>query len=1346
MAVGRFCDMNLGGKATVGFSNYFYFEKRNSREVYYLLFSDVANCDLVAQAIGSPLTKPIINSVEGLLKSDYKEYFVGAIRRSKLSGAIATAGTVTNIQIILDAINAANHYKFNDEDITADSTRVEYGAVVKVFSASDSKLNYVLEQEDGEITLLNLKDSQVQLNLCAMQDVPTPKKSNAVFTESERNVVKAVSKATLTDIKFEDLERVLDMSWYKDAFGEHKDYRVVKNVEEFEAMYADMIEDALASEQLIVGLDTETTGTVIYNLSKDNPVRDSGVAISISWKDDQAYVIFTDMEYFESIDNEYCFKRFAEVFGEERGPMSVKWYRDGVEKTTTIDRDRFLLVGQNSPFDRRVSLLYNNPIWYDDDTLVMAFNINPKVVRGNVSLKNLTRRVFGHETPELSDVLGKGNEDKYRYLADEEVAKIYAGADADYTRQLWFVLKRLLGSFIYNKYHQYDVWLLNVLAVSEYNGLNTEMEGALKLADQSYHNLEILKETAYKYVGAYMDYKQQADVIINQYKAGLILEEEAEEQLASIVIDPNAKYEFEFKAADIRYVMFDVLKYPVKGRTNTGLIAVDKTTRKRLLQIKRKPDSKARKLNHDILVYGANYEEYNRLMEGSEKDKKKAKSMVLLSAESFNNLEYPMALLFEQYAVLNKEYTSYFEPIKRDNLEGKLFKSYSLARIETRRIMNPLQTIKKNLKELIIPYNDDYYMLDFDLSQIELRLMYSLSPTPALIEKMKNPEADGHTENAAMVHQKPAYLVTKKERKGAKSVSFGVPYGLGERSLMETMFGEALTKEEYDKNMFETRLTLHKWKKANAPIVEMLEEARDSALIPIELSEEKRNFMDAWQKNEETGEYLLDENGQKIPKPIGAVYSKMGFCRYFDLTNIDQSPEAKARRASGVYTPEESTIRRAAGNYPIQEYAADFFRIILKRFYYECKAEGIADKVYWHMLIHDELLCSVHKSVNPFLMYKIIKKACMITMPGHTKYFVGINVGDTWEETKDDAREAPVIFVDRMIKEYDEGKHRECQWFDHPWEFIKPLREQYVSDRIYECVKKLQPDIDDNPIRYDDIMDKFDNYTVRAYVLDYPMNSEIPSDLSGDAKSDAEYLSRFESWVIERFGEGKTLIYPDGQVCEVNKSEVVPSAVTTTDDFDDFDEDDFLEDYQEFDFETGNIVETYYDSIVEDGGDRLDDLEFDLSNYDSAKSVAALTAFKSKYENLKILNGSVIITVADEVQANYVKRMLNKGKGKRVLFKVGNKAAASWQRIDDSIDLHLVDAEISKMSKVHGNKCNVIQDRVFFTVNTEKDLQSLKVRVREHAGDDYKIFATYKGTNPIYCGSVNATTNLDYLV
>ena len=40
----------------------------------------------------------------------------------------------------------------------------------------------------------------------------------------------------------------------------------------------------------------------------------------------------------------------------------------------------------------------------------MAFDISSKLIKGSNKLKVLTRRNFGHETPELTDILGKGNE------------------------------------------------------------------------------------------------------------------------------------------------------------------------------------------------------------------------------------------------------------------------------------------------------------------------------------------------------------------------------------------------------------------------------------------------------------------------------------------------------------------------------------------------------------------------------------------------------------------------------------------------------------------------------------------------------------------------------------------------------------------------------------------------------------------------------------------------------------------------------------------------------------------------------------------------------------------------
>lgn len=281
-------------------------------------------------------------------------------------------------------------------------------------------------------------------------------------------------------------------------------------------------------------------------------------------------------------------------------------------------------------------------------------------------------------------------------------------------------------------------------------------------------------------------------------------------------------------------------------------------------------------------------------------------------------------------------------------------------------------------------------------------------------------------------------------------------------------------------------------------------------------------------EKDELGQYELNVKGERIPTPIGMSINEKGFYRIYDLQDLD-----KAKIGS---------IRRAAGNYPIQSFAAEVFRIILTRFYNRCEEEGINDKIIWHMLIHDELLCSVHKSLHPFYIYKLVKESCMITMPGHTKYFVGINIGDTWAQCKDDSREAPVIFVERMIKKWDNGDFGKGPfWFDDPWGFIKPYRDQYVQDRILEIIQRLQPDVMESPIDVPKLLATFSNYTVRSYVDDYDMNYKITKKYDPDdpdeqiQKSNDEWASRLETWALNVFGDGKQMIDIDGNLKILHK-------------------------------------------------------------------------------------------------------------------------------------------------------------------------------------------------------------------
>ncbi len=68
-------------------------------------------------------------------------------------------------------------------------------------------------------------------------------------------------------------------------------------------------------------------------------------------------------------------------------------------------------------------------------------------------------------------------------------------------------------------------------------------------------------------------------------------------------------------------------------------------------------------------------------------------------------------------------------------------------------------------------------LITADYSQIELRLLAHLSRDPALIEAFRRGD-DIHAAVAAQIHGVPLERVTREQRAGAKSVNFGIVYGI----------------------------------------------------------------------------------------------------------------------------------------------------------------------------------------------------------------------------------------------------------------------------------------------------------------------------------------------------------------------------------------------------------------------------------------------------------------------------------------------------------------------------------------------------------------------------------------
>lgn len=1331
--------MAMTGTLRIGGYDYFIQMFDTKSYLAIILFTPYHDDDVINYEMGNDLKYPLLTSEYAINKDVEDGYVMGAIKRLKASGKVYTYKDSSVIENVLSTISFANNYKFANRNISINEDVFYLNENKITFSAKDENLSFEYATVNGLYNNIHITYGDVQVDLVAAKSHYQLKK--IIFTEADNSQRKRILENTIKVIDYQMLCDSLDMSWYKKDDVLQKDYKTIKTTREFETMVITPIvlgiQEAMQNNTIFdVTLDTETTGLNVFNLTKDNVDKDHCVAIPMSWKEDTGVTIFTDMEYFSNVSNEYAAKRLGEIFENFTGEREIEIYVDapvnvessinemdffapveskkdvtGLQKRkVTIIRKHINLIGHNVMFDGRVIFDLGTSLYFNNDTLQMSFDLNPTLIKGSNKLKMLTRKLFGHETPELTDILGKGNEDKYRYLSVEEVAKIYGCADGDYTLKVFHVLRKIMSDRMYAFYQKQDVPMLNILYKSEYYGMQTIESLLYKEAEKSRENLEILKNFIYQYVGSFVSVYKRRLLLDKKRQANLLTEDEYNNEISKIKVDTTQPFVFELKASEIRKVLYEILKYPIKGYTKKGLPKTDKFVIEKLVKTKRNSSDKHfTKLEQDVIEYGIDQKEYESLKNsGNEKKQKKAKQMVLISADEFNQCKYPLAIALKKYAELNKEYTSYFAPMEHTNMEGKIFKNYSLARIETRRIMNPGQTMKGNLKALIRSYNDDYYILDFDMSQVEYRIMLSLAGFMLMVDKMSDPEKDYHTETASLINTIPAHKVDKKTRKNAKSVSFGVPYGLGERSLCEKLFG--VVNEE---TLLATRMLLAKWEAANRPIMDFLNKTRDDALVAREMTKELRDFMDAWVKDDK-GDYVLDSKGDKVPKQIGFSYNAFGFYRTYDLSNIDTSIAAQQRRANGIFNNEEGKIRRPAGNYPIQSFAAELFRIILIRFYNRCVEEGIADKIIWHMLIHDELLCSVHKSIHPFFMYKIVKESCMVTMKGHTKYFVGINIGNTWAEAKDDAREAPVYFVERVIKRWDAGEFGQGPfWFDNPWEeLIKPERAKYVEDRIYEVIHKVQPDIDTAPINIPHILEHFDNYTVRAYVNDYATNYDVDKsqfDLKeraeADEYEDRVWVTRFETWALKKFGTGKPMYDYDGRLVVLRDRSSEKFTDKEQDDFDFVDFEDLFDDedspksntgYWSFDeVEANETYDAEYVFYTEEEEDITDTYDLNMSNK-NARNLAQMFNKKKEYDYITILNDKAIIT-ADGPQIAKVKEFLKPfiaKDGISVMIK-SKLRMERWVKVKTRTDFKALDKYLKELNSLEENsKYNPVNYRL----------------------------------------------------
>ncbi|NNK55601.1 MAG: DNA polymerase I, partial [Flavobacteriaceae bacterium] len=90
----------------------------------------------------------------------------------------------------------------------------------------------------------------------------------------------------------------------------------------------------------------------------------------------------------------------------------------------------------------------------------------------------------------------------------------------------------------------------------------------------------------------------------------------------------------------------------------------------------------------------------------------------------------------------------------------------------------PIRTERgRQVRKAFIPRDKDHVLLAADYSQIELRIIAALSQEENMIEAFKNGE-DIHASTAAKVFNIPLEEVTREQRGNAKTVNFGIIYGV----------------------------------------------------------------------------------------------------------------------------------------------------------------------------------------------------------------------------------------------------------------------------------------------------------------------------------------------------------------------------------------------------------------------------------------------------------------------------------------------------------------------------------------------------------------------------------------
>jgi DNA polymerase I len=299
------------------------------------------------------------------------------------------------------------------------------------------------------------------------------------------------------------------------------------------------------------------------------------------------------------------------------------------------------------------------------------------------------------------------------------------------------------------------------------------------------------------------------------------------------------------------------------------------------------------------------------------------------------------------YRELSKLLSTYIKtlPEMADEKTGRVYAWFNQAVTATGRLSSsdpnlqniPIRTdLGKEIRAAFVAERG-HVLIKADYAQVELRIVAHLSQDEKMIDAFRAGE-DIHSSTAAWVHGVGVDQVTSKMRRAAKSLNFGVLYGMGPNRFAQ----------EADVSREEARSFIERYKEQYAGVTKFIEET-------IRRTQEQ-----------------------------GYIETLMGRRRHL--------PEINSRNPSI-----RAAAERAAYNFPVQGTAADILKVAMVNLSQRIQKYFKDTQIV--LTVHDELVCEVpEKQADKFTraIKEVMEGAYELDVP----MTVDVEIGSNWRDMK----------------------------------------------------------------------------------------------------------------------------------------------------------------------------------------------------------------------------------------------------------------------------------------------------------------------------------------------------------